>query len=174
MDLKIDREMLRRAYVAAQESPDPSTQNGAVIPIVDYGETIDEHSFLIEACNTFPRGVKALSERLERPLKYNYIEHAERNAVFTAHRSGFTLSRATLYCPWFACADCARAIIQSGLKSVVGHANMFDATPDHWKGSIADAFTMFEEAEIYTRLVEGPIEGAPKIRFNGEMWDPGA
>lgn len=158
-----DREGLEIAYGYALDSPDPSTQNGAFI--------VNANGLQVGSCNKFPNGVIATPERLERPLKYNYIEHAERNAIFASTRSGIALLGATMYVPWFACADCGRAIIQAGIRRVVGHKQMFDATPDHWKESIAHADAMLLEAGVETVLIDAKL-GVSPIRFNGELWNP--
>jgi dCMP deaminase len=163
---KTDEEFLLQAYKKATESPDPSTQNGAVIPFYHLG--FEDY---VEACNTFPNGVSNKPERLERPLKYNFIEHAERNVLHEALRRGVRTTGMTMFVPWFACADCARAIIGAGITKVVGHKRMFDQTPDHWKESIAHAFVMFEEAGVETVLVSTVLNG-PEIRFNGQLWKP--
>lgn len=168
MSFKTDREFLVQAYKVATESPDPSTQNGAVIPYWVLGK-----AQFVEACNTFPEGVQNTPERLQRPLKYNFIEHAERGVIFAAAKRSFlSLHGATMYVTWFACADCSRAIICSGIKKVVGHKRMMDATPEHWKESIAHAFTMFKEAGVETVLFEDHLPEAPAIRFNGVLWQP--
>lgn len=167
---KTEEEYLLMAYYAATKSPDPSTQNGAIIPYFDYRGDECYHT----ACNTFPDKVLSKPERLERPLKYSYIEHAERNVIFTAAHHGtfpFIEGESVMFVPWFACADCARAIIQVGIKKVVGHKQMFDKTPDHWKESIGAALQMLEEAGVETKLVDAKLNG-PEIRFNGELWKP--
>ncbi len=156
------------AYRTAAHSPDPSTQNGAVIAIPHSAGVAE----LIEDCNRFPTFVECTPERLERPIKYAFIEHAERNAIYKAARFGHALNGLTMYCPWFACADCARGIIQSGITRVIGHKKMFDQTPEHWKESIANAFTMFKEAKVEFELIECDLPEAPKILFNGELWQP--
>lgn len=158
-----DTGYLIKAYKTAAESPDLSTQNGAVIRTVD--------GRLVRACNELPYRVAAKQERLERPLKYQFTEHAERNAIYFAARHGIRLEGSTMYVPWFACADCARAIIQSGIIRVVGHKQMMDGTPEHWKESIARAFEMLGEAGIETKLVDAVL-GGPKIKFNGMLWQP--
>lgn len=91
------QQYLLMAYKEATKSPDPSTQNGAVI-VTTAGTAAD--------CNRFPERVKITDARLERPLKYNFIEHAERNAIFSAARKQLPLLGATMYVPWFACSDC--------------------------------------------------------------------
>jgi dCMP deaminase len=159
-----DKHYLLLAYKAALESPDPSTQNGAVL--------ISWTGKIVDACNTFPYGVRNEPDRLVRPLKYSFIEHAERNVIFKAaqdHR--FDFKDAVMYAPWFACADCARAIIQVGIRKVVGHKQIHDMTPAHWKESINCAYAMFAEAGVETVLVDGEI-GAPELLFNGGLWRP--
>lgn len=156
------RQYLLMAYKEATNSPDPSTQNGAVI--VSYSGTMSD-------CNRFPDMVKVPSERLERPLKYQFIEHAERNAIYKCAKFGVSCQGATMYVPWFACSDCARAIIQAGISHVVGHQRMADDTPEHWKESIANAMTMLTEAGVKMTMIDGVLDG-PKILFNGKWWKP--
>lgn len=155
-----DIKYLRIAFKTAKtKGTDPSTQNGAII--MTAGGWVSG-----EGANHFPRGVKELEERWGRPQKYAFVEHAERNAIFQAARDGTGTKGCTMYCPWYACSDCARAIIQAGITEVVGHKKCFDLTPDHWKDSIKTAFIMFDEAGIKTRTIED--EMGVTIRFNGQ------
>ena len=104
-----DRFMGLARHVASW-SKDRSTKVGAVI--VD-----DRQRVLGLGYNGFPRGVNDdVEDRHERPAKYQWTEHAERNAIFN---SVGTLDFCTIYIPWYPCADCARAIIQCGIKKVV-------------------------------------------------------
>ena len=77
--------------------------------------------------NHFPCGIEKKQERLERPLKYSLIEHAERDAIYDAAKSGKSTSGTIMYAPWFACADCGRAIIQAGISEVIG-----STWPEKW------------------------------------------
>jgi dCMP deaminase len=154
---------LLMAYTEAMKSPDPSTQNGAVIVTHD-GVTVSD-------CNRFPDRVKLDPERLERPLKYQFIEHAERNAIYKCASLGVPTAGATMYVPWFACSDCARAIIQAKIAHVVGHQRMADNTPDHWKESIANAMIMLAESRVKITMIPDVLNG-PKILFNGKWWKP--
>lgn len=161
-----DLRHLRDAYkVAAKLSIDPSTQNGAII--VGPGNL----RTYVSAANCFPEGVANASERWERPTKYTYVEHAERNAIFLAAKWGQPTLGATMYCPWAACVECARAIIQAGIGRLVTHKYMTDATPDHWKESIALAMDMLKEADVRHDEIDAPIDGV-SIRFNGKIWYP--
>jgi dCMP deaminase len=123
------------------------------------------------ACNEFPEGVLNKPERLERPLKYAMVEHAERGAIYDAAFSGNCTKGATMFVPWAACADCARAIICAGITNVVSHKPMMDKTPPHWKESIETAFVMLKEVGIQFELIDGTLEG-PELLFNGEIWVP--
>lgn len=94
----------------AAKSPDPSRKTGCVILKAD-GDSVG-------GWNNFPSGV---FPRLERPAKYVFIEHAERAAIYFAAREGLALKDGTIYLTWFPCADCARAIVCSGIKKLVGY-----------------------------------------------------
>lgn len=48
-----------------------------------------------------------------------WFEHAERNAIYNAARMGISLNNTTAYVSWFPCTDCARALVQSGIKRIV-------------------------------------------------------
>lgn len=166
-----DHHWLRAAYAIAGLSPDPSTQNGAVL--VDYRSHPGLHMglFLTEECNRIPKGVAPSTERLERPEKYLWMEHAERGVIYRAARQGFRTEGTTMYCPWFACMDCARAIIQAGIRDVVGHRATFDRTDDRWADQISKAIRMFDEAGVHCRIVEEKL-GCLPIRFNGALLEP--
>jgi dCMP deaminase len=95
------------------KSKDESTQIGAVVVGKD-------KEILTTGYNSFPRGLRDdLPERQERPQKYFWIEHAERNAVYNAARIGVSLKESEIYLTsGLPCADCARAIINAGIKTV--------------------------------------------------------
>ncbi len=136
-----DRELLTLAYsYAFYLSDDPRTKNGAVIfnsKVIGYG------------VNRIPKGVILTEDRLISPLKYKFIEHAERNAIFSVIQNGQgnLLNGSTMYCPWFACTDCAKAIIQVGIKRVVGHLIRYKET-NNWTEEIKIANTMLDEAGV--------------------------
>ncbi len=72
--------------------------------------------------NGFPRGVKDdVESRYDRSSgeKFFWFEHGERNAIYNAARMGVSINGCTLYVNRYPCADCARAIIQSGIARVV-------------------------------------------------------
>ena len=63
-----------------------------------------------------------------RPEKYDWIEHAERNAIYAAAREGRKLMGATMYLNKFPCVECARAIAQTGITELYhgGHEGWDD------------------------------------------------
>lgn len=139
---------MQTAIRTAEYSIDPSVQNGAVI--------IDGHGMVIGAgCNEFPDGVGVeLPERWERPAKYMWIEHAERNAIYNAAFLGNATVGATMYCPWASCADCARAIVQAGIIQLV----RFPMPPaDGWNESIQTGDMILDEAGV--EIIEISMDG---------------
>lgn len=154
-DIKLLAEACRHA---ANFSTDPSTQNGALL-VSRMGE-------VLMAANTMP-DIEAKPERLSRPQKYFYIEHAERNVIYAAAKAGVRTEHATLYCPWFACADCARAIIQAGITRVVGHVVPYLQTPDRWKDSVRAADEMLQEAGVITAYLEDSLDVS--FLFDGQL-----
>lgn len=167
-----NRAFLYEAYQYAVNSPDPSTQNGAVIIGRD-GRLRCGFGY-----NGFPVGydsyrVESTPERLERPLKYSYVEHAERAAIFRAAYVGESTRCGTMYVPWYACTECARAIVMSGISLVVGHKQMYDKTTERWKESIAIAMGILDEGGVRHYLADGNI-GDPhlELRFDGQLWTP--
>jgi deoxycytidylate deaminase len=154
-------EQLVAAYGVATASPDPSTQNGAL--------ACTAHGALVgEAPNDFPPGIDATPERLDRPLKYAYIEHAERGAIYNAARHGHRTH--VLVCPWAACADCARAIVLAGVRILVRHQRE-DAT-GRWGDSIAVGDEILTAGGVTVVDVTDPLPQAPAIRFAGSVWQP--
>lgn len=159
-----DISMLAKAYEVATRSPDPSTQNGAIIRTVD-----NDFAY---ACNTIPSPLQKLPERLIRPLKDDFIEHAERRAIFSCARRGLCTSGATMYCPWAPCTPCARAIIDCGISRLVTHAPTYLMTPDRWLDDVRQGINLLHEAGVAYTPVMVAIN-APSIMFDGKMFHPG-
>lgn len=115
-----DTRMMDVAKLVASWSKDRSIGVGCVIVSPD-------HAILSTGFNGFPRGVNDdVEERHQRPAKYKFTEHAERNAIYNAARHGIKLEGTTIYLPWYPCADCARAIVQSGIKTMIAAAPNLD------------------------------------------------
>lgn len=81
--------------------------------------------------NGFPRGFDDNDEtKYQRPDKYYWFEHAERNAIYNAARMGTIINDCIIYVSHFPCIDCARAIVQSGIKRVVLSDKCLEAFSD--------------------------------------------
>lgn len=107
---------IKLCELIASKSKDPSTKVGAVVVGA-------ENEIISTGFNGFPRGVEeADPARWERPEKYKWIIHAEANAALNAARIGVSLKNTKIYmnyapCP---CSGCSGAIIQAGIKIIVG------------------------------------------------------
>lgn len=135
------------ARLVATRSKDRSRQVGAVI--VGLGKEI-----IATGYNGFPRGINdTVEERHQRPAKYRWTEHAERNAIYNAARSGVSTFGAIIYLPWYPCMDCARAIVQSGISEVI--AVEPDWNDPTFAADFKDVAVLFEEAMVAVRFVAG-------------------
>lgn len=128
----------------AKWSEDPITQVGCVV--VGPGNEVRSIGY-----NGLPRRISKVPQRLERPEKYGWIEHAERNAIYAAARSGSPLEGCRLYVSWFTCLDCARAIIQVGIDEVV--AIEPDWNHARWGPELVLARDLLEESKIRVRFL---------------------
>lgn len=146
-----DTYFLNMAHFVAKKSKDPSTKCGTVIvsPI--------DHSVLAIGYNGLPRGARDdVPERNERPTKYLWYEHSERNALYNAARRGVCLEGSTAYVSFFPCMDCARGLWQSGVVRVV-NANV-DTDPEkhqRWLESRQNTIELFEEVGMEVCILEG-------------------
>ena len=104
------------AMLAARRSKDPSTQVGACIVSPDNIIISTGYNGMPKGCSddTFPWD---RTGELEVDTKYPYVVHAELNAILNA--SGRSLQGSRIYVALFPCNECAKAIIQSGVKEVL-------------------------------------------------------
>lgn len=66
--------------------------------------------------NQLPFGTKYYKERTIRPMKYNWIVHSEASAIALSAKMGVSTLGATMYMFWFPCQECAKLIVNSGIK----------------------------------------------------------
>ena len=103
------------AKLTALRSKDPGTRVGACI--------VDPNKIIISTgYNGFPRGIPDAEynwsrEDLGLGTKYDFVVHAELNAILNS--GARSLEGATLYTSLLPCSECAKAIIQTGIKTVV-------------------------------------------------------
>lgn len=110
---KWDQRFFEMCALLATWSEDRSRRVGAVI-------VGDANQIIATGYNGLPRGVEEIDERhaKEADEKYYWFEHAERNAIYNAARIGVSVANSGIYTNLFPCADCTRAIIQSGITKL--------------------------------------------------------
>lgn len=143
---------MRQVYEVAAKSKDPSTKIGAVI--------VREKRPILFGYNGIPPGINDFPERMERPDKYKWFEHGERNAIYCGACFGIATQGTVLYTQELPCSDCARGIVCSGVQEVVIHkpaseifrnGTHYSAT---WKKDHEVTETMFREKKIVVRTVD--------------------
>ena len=119
-----DEYFMGLAYLSALRSKDPNTKVGACI--VDGDKKVVSIGY-----NGMPRNIEDdnLSWNKGEGLdsKYLYVCHAEFNAILNC-RDGTNLKGCTLYVTLFPCNECAKAVIQTGIKEVVYNENKYKDT----------------------------------------------
>jgi dCMP deaminase len=127
-------------------SKDPSTKVCALIIAPDSFQELSS------GYNGMPRGINDYNmDRWNRPAKYMWVEHAERNAIYNASRRGTPIENAIMIVNKFPCADCSRAIIQCGIKAVITYKPVDDPK---WNKSWEIAQEMLGEAKINVIYIE--------------------
>ena len=135
------------AEIVKWKSKDESTKIGTVIVGRD-------NEILSTGYNSFPKGLNDnIESRQTRPIKYFYFEHAERNAIFNAAKNGIKIDGSSIYLSCGPpCADCARAIINSGIKRIycveIGSDPLMNKVGSKWNESCLIGLEMLEECGI--------------------------
>ena len=143
-----DEYFMGLAHLSALRSKDPNTQVGAAI--------VDENRRVVSVgYNGFPKGCSDDVFPWEREgdalhTKYFYVVHAELNAILNSPRS---VAGCTIYVSLFPCNECAKAIIQSGIKRIVYESDKY-ADTDGIKASKA----MLEAAGVELVRIQNTIK----------------
>ena len=147
------------AHLSALRSKDPSTQVGAAI--------VDEnHRVVSVGYNGFPQGVSDdefpwAREGATLDTKYAFVVHAELNAILNSQRS---VRGCSIYVSLFPCNECAKAIIQSGIKKIVYESDKYNGVDTN----IASK-RMLKAAGVELVRLENTIDlGVKRIPNNGK------
>ena len=130
------------AMLAARRSKDPSTQVGACIVSAD-------NIIISTGYNGMPKGCSDDIFPWDREgddTKYPYVVHAELNAILNAN--GRDLRGSRIFVALFPCNECAKAIIQSGVKEVLYLSDKYNGT----LGNLASKRMMDAAGVKYTKL----------------------
>ena len=133
------------AMLAAKRSKDPNTQVGACI--------VSEDNIIISTgYNGMPKGCSDDEFPWERTgeeeieTKYPYVVHAELNAILNSN--GRDLRGSRIYVALFPCNECAKAIIQSGIKEVIYLSDKYTGT----MGNMASKRMLMAAGVNFTRM----------------------
>ena len=149
MIISWDEYFMGMAELSALRSKDPHSQVGACI-------VNREKKIVGLGYNGFPKGCKDTEFPWEKNYedvlksKFTYVVHAEANAILNSAVND--LAGATIYVNRFPCNECAKLIIQKGIKEVV---YCVDKHPD--RASTIAAKRMFEASGVTTRQIE-PVQ----------------
>jgi len=119
-----DECFMKMAHIIADRSQDPSTQTGAII--------VNERNVIVGAgYNGWPRGIKSEDLPWDREgdfmdTKYAYVCHSEENAVYNANNR---TEGCKIYCTLFPCNECAKTLIQNGIKEVIYESDKYADVP---------------------------------------------
>lgn len=164
-----DETYISMCYVAAARSHDPRTKIGAIVVGPD-------KTFRSMGYNGLPRGIEPTAAILETDEKYKWISHAEENAILNASRIGLPLIDCSVYVNLTPCHNCARAIIQSGIREVIVHEQGDDIYRDgagvdknKWSASFNVTKNMFAGANVSLRYFRyQPV--TLTAFFHGQNW----
>ena len=139
------------AYLASMRSKDPNSQVGACIVGAD-------NKILSIGYNGFPIGCSDddypwAREGDELDKKYVYVVHSELNAILNAH--GTNLEGSKMYVTLFPCNECAKAIIQSGIREIIYDQDKYADTPSVLasKRMLSSAGVMFHRHDRTGRTI---------------------
>lgn len=146
LDKKWMRRHLEMARMVSTWSKDESTKVGCVI-VTPNGLPVSW------GYNGNPMGVKDTPERQQRPLKYHYVAHAERNAMDVCRRS---VENCVMFITHAPCSSCAIGIAQTGIKTVVvdhangilGNKHSYIHENEKWNESTKHSMKIFKETGI--------------------------
>jgi dCMP deaminase len=136
------------AHQVKLKSKDRYTQIGAVVVGSD-------NQIVSTGYNSFPRGIDdSVDKRQERPEKYYWFEHAERNSLYNAALIGVSTKGCTMYLTCgIPCSDCARGIINSGISKIVCE-RVGGAVGNLWDEHAKRSIEMFNEAGVMIEYYE--------------------
>lgn len=146
-----DEYFLNMLSAIKARSKDTSVKFGCVI-------VGPQHDIRTTGYNSFPRKIRDnVAARYERPEKYLWFEHAERNAIYNAARTGTPLEGCTLYVNGVPCMDCARGAVQVGIERLVYDGKYWDeyieslkarGVANTWVDHIHKVSELFNEAGV--------------------------
>jgi dCMP deaminase len=157
-----DSYFMTMVYLVAMRSKDENTHIGAVIVGPD-------NEIRSTGYNGFVRDLNDdVPERQENPEKYYWFEHGERNAIYNATLMGVSLKDCRMYTNGVPCMDCARGVVQSGIREVIVDGNWDEENSERWAENARRSLEMFKEVGVGIEYWKGNFLKINKFR-GGEV-----
>lgn len=161
--------LMRVSYLEAMNSPDPSTQNGAVlVDNLGYAGTI-----IGIGHNHFPAGISPAHWSGPKQGKYDRVVHAEVASLLNAAQNGRSTADSHLICGWAACSNCAKHIVDAGVKELIRHSfeQNVGTTGNYWTDDCILGDEIMREGGVkITEIL--PVSTDIVLLRNGEDWRP--
>lgn len=158
-----DEYYMRGVYWTLIKSKEKHTKIGTIIT--------KNNRLVSQGYNGIPIGVEDTDKRLERPEKYYWISHSERNAIYSAAYLGHSTAGTTMYSNALSCVDCAKAIIQANVVRVCIHKQFQDfcelSDRKQWEKHDSITTQMFKESGVEL-IVFNKVLGINTL-FNGKV-----
>ncbi|MDO4500141.1 MAG: dCMP deaminase family protein [Erysipelotrichaceae bacterium] len=143
MIISWDEYFMGLAHLSALRSKDPNTQVGACIVDADKKVVSIGYNGMPMGCNDAE--MPWAREGGFKDTKYAYVVHAELNAILNSPRS---VKDTSIYVSLFPCNECAKAIIQSGIKKIYYESDKYDGTD----GNIVSKTMLDKAGVVYEQL----------------------
>lgn len=168
------QELVFSAWNAAQRSPDPSTQLGAVlINEMYFSERPDAVTgqWEVVGYNHFAPNVPAEYWQ-DKEQKYKHVIHAEEAVLLHAAKKGLRTEGSIMVCGWACCFECAKRMVEAGVASLVIDEEAMERSPERWRESIrlGHEYLTRHGVEIIPLRCSHKTYHKPMTRFNGEDW----
>jgi dCMP deaminase len=158
--METDTAYMLRALEQARLSDDPRTQAGAVVLNTKIGQSVGHSNFV---------PFKDAEWVWEDPkAKRLLVCHAEAAAIESYCFTYDALPEGcTMYASWACCLDCARKIVDSGIKRLVVCKEFLDATPKHWEDAVVAGLEHCSIHGVEVEFLPMGAEVVKGIRFDG-------
>lgn len=149
-EIKWHKRFLEICSQVSTWSKDRSTKTGCVI--------VKDRKIISTGYNGFTPGIDDENDNYhQRPQKYLYTEHCDRNAIYSAAREGISLKGSTMYLTHPPCADCSRGIVMSGISQVVWPIDNSFENPgevfERWKDNVKISLEILDKGGVETERV---------------------
>ena len=170
--------LMGKAILWSMMSKDPSTQVGASIYSKENRELSSGYNGTPEGWpdDDFPWG-KGYTGEDKQFEKYAFVVHAEANAIrnfFKYNNNGAVLDGTTIYVTLFPCSNCAKLIVENGIKKVVYLSDKYNYSADNllskqYLKENGVEFEQFQSNDIEFIKLYMNAEDEPKIKWKGKQ-----